>query len=68
MRFDGVKFTQWTPPAGQSLPGKIPYWLLGGSDGRSFSTETRSAAWVCRRSPPNELAMWALFELFEAVP
>jgi ligand-binding sensor domain-containing protein len=32
-RFDGVKFTQWTPPNGQSLPAKIPYKLLGARDG-----------------------------------
>lgn len=32
-RFDGVKFTQWTPPSGQSLPSKIPYKLLGSRDG-----------------------------------
>jgi len=32
-RFDGVKFTQWTPPDGQSLPGKVVYKLLGSRDG-----------------------------------
>lgn len=32
-RFDGVKFTQWSPPSGQSLLGKIPYKLLGARDG-----------------------------------
>ena len=32
-RFDGVKFTQWTPPNGESLPGKAVYKLLGSRDG-----------------------------------
>jgi ligand-binding sensor domain-containing protein/PAS domain-containing protein len=31
-RFDGVKFTLWQPPAGQSLPNK-PYSLLVSRDG-----------------------------------
>ena len=33
MRFDGVKFTAWTPPEGQSLPGKGFTSLLGARDG-----------------------------------
>jgi signal transduction histidine kinase/ligand-binding sensor domain-containing protein len=33
MRFDGVKFTPWTAPKGQSLPGSGISFLLGGRDG-----------------------------------
>jgi signal transduction histidine kinase len=33
MRFDGVKFSAWTPPPGQSLPGRGFSWLLGARDG-----------------------------------
>lgn len=33
VRFDGVKFTAWTPPAGQTLPGRSVSALLGTSDG-----------------------------------
>jgi signal transduction histidine kinase/ligand-binding sensor domain-containing protein len=33
MRFDGVKFTRWTPPEGQSLPGRGFAALLGSRDG-----------------------------------
>ncbi len=33
MRFDGVKFTVWTPPEGQSLPTKGFSYLLGARDG-----------------------------------
>jgi signal transduction histidine kinase/ligand-binding sensor domain-containing protein len=33
LRFDGVRFTEWTPPAGMSLPSKGISYLLGGLDG-----------------------------------
>lgn len=33
LRFDGVKFTLWTPPEGQALPGAGISALLGASDG-----------------------------------
>ncbi len=33
MRFDGVKFTTWTAPKGQSLPGSGISFILGGRDG-----------------------------------
>jgi ligand-binding sensor domain-containing protein len=33
VRFDGVKFTVWTPPEGQALPGRGFGALLGGRDG-----------------------------------
>jgi signal transduction histidine kinase/ligand-binding sensor domain-containing protein len=33
MRFDGVRFTPWTIPKGQSLPGSGISYLLGGRDG-----------------------------------
>jgi signal transduction histidine kinase/ligand-binding sensor domain-containing protein len=33
MRFDGVKFTPWTAPKGQSLPGSGISFILGGRDG-----------------------------------
>lgn len=33
MRFDGVKFTRWSPPEGQSLPSRGFGALLGASDG-----------------------------------
>jgi len=32
-RFDGVRFTPWTAPKGQSLPGSGISYLLGGRDG-----------------------------------
>jgi signal transduction histidine kinase/ligand-binding sensor domain-containing protein len=33
VRFDGVKFSHWIPPQGQSLPGIRPRELLGARDG-----------------------------------
>jgi signal transduction histidine kinase/ligand-binding sensor domain-containing protein len=33
MRFDGVKFTPWTAPKGESLPGSGISFILGGRDG-----------------------------------
>jgi signal transduction histidine kinase/streptogramin lyase len=33
MRFDGVRFTPWTAPKGQSLPGSGISFILGGRDG-----------------------------------
>lgn len=33
VRFDGVRFVPWTPPAGKRLPSSRIYSLLGGSDG-----------------------------------
>ena len=33
MRFDGVKFTPWTAPKGQSLPGSGISFIIGGRDG-----------------------------------
>jgi len=33
LRFDGVKFTRWTPPEGQALPNTNINVLRGGSDG-----------------------------------
>jgi signal transduction histidine kinase/ligand-binding sensor domain-containing protein len=33
VRFDGVRFTPWVPPNGQSLPHTGLNYLLGGSDG-----------------------------------
>ena len=32
-RFDGVKFSLWTPPNNQSLPSSVPNYLLGARDG-----------------------------------
>jgi signal transduction histidine kinase/ligand-binding sensor domain-containing protein len=33
LRFDGIRFGEWTPPKGESLPGKPPAWLLGSRNG-----------------------------------
>ena len=33
LRFDGVRFVKWTPPKGESLPGKPPSALLGSRNG-----------------------------------
>src|ERR1700733_3949216 len=33
LRFDGVRFVEWTPPNGESLPGKPPAALLESRDG-----------------------------------
>jgi signal transduction histidine kinase/ligand-binding sensor domain-containing protein len=33
LRFDGVRFVEWTPPNGESLPGKPPSTLLRSKDG-----------------------------------
>ena len=33
VRFDGVRFVPWTPPAGKSLPNSSIYSLLGARDG-----------------------------------
>jgi signal transduction histidine kinase/ligand-binding sensor domain-containing protein len=33
LRFDGVKFTPWSPPSGQSLPSTGISYLLGSRDG-----------------------------------
>jgi ligand-binding sensor domain-containing protein/two-component sensor histidine kinase len=33
LRFDGMRFGEWTPPKGESLPGKPPAMLLGSRNG-----------------------------------
>jgi ligand-binding sensor domain-containing protein len=33
LRFDGVRFVSWTPPAGKQLPSPLVYALLGARDG-----------------------------------
>lgn len=33
VRYDGFRFTPWTPPAGQNLPGSAVYSLLSSRDG-----------------------------------
>jgi ligand-binding sensor domain-containing protein len=33
LRFDGMRFAEWTPPKGESLPGKPPATLLGSRNG-----------------------------------
>jgi signal transduction histidine kinase/ligand-binding sensor domain-containing protein len=33
LRFDGVRFSEWKPPANESLPGKPIFRLLGSKDG-----------------------------------
>jgi ligand-binding sensor domain-containing protein/signal transduction histidine kinase len=33
LRFDGMRFVDWTPPKGESLPGKPPAMLLGSRNG-----------------------------------
>jgi len=33
LHFDGVRFVEWTPPAGESLPGKPPSALLASRNG-----------------------------------
>jgi signal transduction histidine kinase/ligand-binding sensor domain-containing protein len=33
LRFDGMRFVDWTPPKGESLPGKPPNQLLGSRNG-----------------------------------
>ena len=33
LRFDGMRFGEWTPPKGESLPGKPPATLLGSRNG-----------------------------------
>ena len=33
VRFDGVRFIPWSPPAGRALPGSGISYLLGSSDG-----------------------------------
>lgn len=44
MRFDGVKFTLWTPPEGQSLPGRGFGALLGSRDGSLWIGTTSGLA------------------------
>lgn len=44
MRFDGVKFTLWTPPEGQSLPGRGFASLLGSRDGSLWIGTTSGLA------------------------
>src|ERR1700733_2772729 len=33
LRFDGMRFEEWAPPKGESLPGKPPAMLLGSRNG-----------------------------------
>ncbi|WP_353066924.1 two-component regulator propeller domain-containing protein [Tunturibacter psychrotolerans] len=35
-RFDGMRFTHWTPPVGERLPGQEVSQLLGGRDGSLY--------------------------------
>jgi ligand-binding sensor domain-containing protein len=35
-RFDGIRFTHWTPPVGERLPGQEVSQLLGGRDGSLY--------------------------------
>lgn len=44
MRFDGVRFTLWTPPEGQSLPGRGFGALLGTRDGSLWVGTTSGLA------------------------
>ncbi|HEV2802254.1 MAG TPA: two-component regulator propeller domain-containing protein [Pyrinomonadaceae bacterium] len=44
MRFDGVRFTLWTPPEGQSLPGRGFASLLGSRDGSLWIGTTSGLA------------------------
>lgn len=44
MRFDGVKFTLWSPPEGQSLPGRGFASLLGSRDGSLWIGTTKGLA------------------------
>jgi hypothetical protein len=37
VRFDGAKFTRWSPPPGQSLPSQGIGYLLGSRDGSSVT-------------------------------
>lgn len=44
--FDGVRFVQWTPPAGKRLPSRQIYSLLGSSDGSLWiGTDQGLARW-----------------------
>src|SRR5262249_16144572 len=46
MRFDGVRFMRWDPPAGQSLPSPYVRSLLAGRDGTLWiGTLTGLASW-----------------------
>jgi signal transduction histidine kinase/ligand-binding sensor domain-containing protein len=44
LRFDGVKFTPWTPAEGQALPGRGISALRGASDGSLWIGTTRGTA------------------------
>ena len=46
LRFDGVKFTPWTPPEGQNFPSKNVTWLLGARDGSLWVGTTGGASRV----------------------
>src|SRR5215469_2221713 len=46
LRFDGVKFTAWHPPAGMQLPNDRIFGLLGARDGSLWiGTDSGLAAW-----------------------
>jgi signal transduction histidine kinase/ligand-binding sensor domain-containing protein len=36
LRFDGVRFTPWSPPAGESLPSNSLWYLYGARDGSLY--------------------------------
>jgi ligand-binding sensor domain-containing protein len=44
MRFDGVRFRQWQPPQGQSLPGTHLSAVFGARDGSLWIGTTRGLA------------------------
>src|SRR5215469_4348972 len=46
VRYDGVRFAPWTPPAGQSLPGSGIYSLLASHDGTLWiGSSTHLLSW-----------------------
>src|SRR3984957_20437213 len=46
LRFDGVRYIPWQPPAGQSLPSSFIYSLLAARDGRLWiGTDKGLASW-----------------------
>src|SRR5271166_4498692 len=44
VRFDGVRFVPWAPPAGKHLPSRQVYSLLGASDGSLWIGTSRGVA------------------------
>ena len=67
LRFDGVRYISWQPPAGHSLPGNFIYSLVGARDGRLWiGTDKGLVSWkdgkLTHYLEPADVPIFALLE------